>query len=190
MTTSTFICEKCAGSSYEQFTQTQVRCLNCGAVNTFNTGYKPAQEFQLSLDNNDILDFQTQDNYTPTSLVKRFINYMIDILIIAGISIGVIALLFNADLEDDTGGSYFTLVFYGIFFMYYIIMEYNFGKTVGKFITKTKVVSTDSERLSIGQCIGRAASRFIPFDAMSCLFNEPTCWHDTLPKTMVVDDVY
>lgn len=187
MITSTFICSKCGNSSYDQFSQTQVRCLSCGSVETFDTGYKPIQEFQFSTDN-DILDFKKEEVIIPASLVKRFINYLIDVIFIVAVSLGGIYFLFGIETLDNLEENNFTLFVYLIFFLYYMIMEYSFGKTIGKFITRTKVISTDSERLSLGQCAGRAISRFIPFDGISCFFGGNTCWHDTIPKTMAVDD--
>ena len=72
--------------------------------------------------------------------------------------------------------------------LYYVIMEYKFGKTIGKFITKTKVVSKDGKPLSIGQCIGRLFCRIIPFERFSGLFSDGVFWHDSIPGTLIVED--
>ena len=52
---------------------------------------------------------------------------------------------------------------------YYFGMEAVFGKTVGKLITGTKVVSETGGRPSIGQFLGRSFVRLVPFEAFSFL---------------------
>ena len=48
------------------------------------------------------------------------------------------------------------------FLLYYGVQEYFWGKTLGKFLTRTMVVSADGDRPTLGQVVGRAFSRFIP----------------------------
>ncbi|MEM6265057.1 MAG: RDD family protein, partial [Bacteroidota bacterium] len=66
--------------------------------------------------------------------------------------------------------------------------EAAFGKTPGKFVTKTQVVNKDGGKPTPGQLIGRTFARFIPFDAFSFLASNPVGWHDSLSKTRVVKD--
>lgn len=75
-----------------------------------------------------------------------------------------------------------------IFLTYYIAQEALFGKTLGKRIMGTKVVSTDGSKLSLGQVISRTLCRFIPFEAFTFLGNKgvPYGWHDKIPKTKVI----
>ena len=185
---STFTCEKCGGGSYEQFSQTQVRCLHCSSISVYDTGYKPQQEHQLSSDAN-LLDFEKKTVYIPVSLGKRFANYILDILFIAFI-FAIVANLFNMSTtltaENTNNSSGF--LFIAFFAVYYIFMEYKFGKTIGKFITRTKVVSTDGNELTISQCIGRLLCRIIPLEWLSGILFKGIFWHDSIPKTMVVED--
>ena len=77
----------------------------------------------------------------------RFVNFLIDF--IAGMILGtIIGLIFsflfvlNDSILSQLIGY---LMFFGNFFFYYAFMEIKFQKTVGKFITKTKVVKLDGE---------------------------------------------
>ena len=57
--------------------------------------------------------------------------------------------------------------------------RYFCGRTLGKFITGTKVVSADGETPTASQIVGRTFCRMIPFEAFS--FARETCpvgWHD------------
>src|SRR5262249_16412337 len=71
-----------------------------------------------------------------------------------------------------------------VVFSYYTFFEGIWARTPGKFIFGTVVVNEVGGKPSIGQVLGRTASRFIPFEALSC-FGERG-WHDSLPKTPVV----
>ena len=62
------------------------------------------------------------------------------------------------------------------------------GKTVGKFITKTRVVKADGSNPKPLDYLGRSFSRIIPFEALSFLGSEGRGWHDTISKTYVVEE--
>lgn len=189
MTTTTFICSNCGSASYEQFTQTQVRCLNCATVNTFDTGYKPMPDFQLSKEKN-LLNIELKSENQPTHLLKRMINYLIDIFTMSIVLVIYISwenkLLLEGSPNALINEKYFTIII--IQFVYYTFMEYKFGKTLGKIITKTKVISTDGSELSFLQVLGRFLGRLIPFELVSGLFTNGYFWHDSIAKTMVIDE--
>jgi uncharacterized RDD family membrane protein YckC len=67
-------------------------------------------------------------------------------------------------------------------------MEQHFGKTIGKYITRTKVVSTTGLPLTQSQCIQRTLCRIIPFNTFSGILFNGNFWHDSISKTMVVED--
>ncbi len=182
---SSFICEKCSSTTYEQFTQTQVRCLHCGAVNMFDTGYKVVPEFQL-YNENDILKIEVKSQQINAPLIKRVLNYLLDSMFIAFLFI-LISSIFNIDiLKIDR----ITLQVYSVLSLsvYYIIMEFFFNKTIGKTITKTRVISTSGNKLTFMQCVLRALCRIIPIDFLSGFLFSGSFWHDSIPKTMVVED--
>ena len=182
-----FTCEKCGGSSYEQFSQTQVMCLHCGAVGFYDTGYKVEKQFELSGDAN-LLDFVIKQDYVIASLSKRLLNYIIDTFFILFI-IGIIQYSTNSIqspyyINDDIMIALLLLIFP----VYYIVLEYKFGKTIGKIFTKTKVISTKGNELTFGQSAARFFCRIIPFERFSAFFSNGVFWHDSIPKTLVIED--
>ncbi len=92
------------------------------------------------------------------------------------------------DLETDNGLRD-QLIFIGVYVAYYIFFEHFLGgKTLGKFITRTRVVSKDGQRPSFENIIGRSFSRVVPFEAFSFLGSKPSGWHDDWSNTIVIDE--
>jgi uncharacterized RDD family membrane protein YckC len=74
--------------------------------------------------------------------------------------------------------------------LYYAIQEAAFGRTIGKLLTRTIVVSAGGGRATFAQVLVRTFSRLIPFEPFSYFFvggNYPVGWHDNLSGTRVVD---
>ncbi|WP_288377331.1 RDD family protein [Chryseobacterium culicis] len=70
--------------------------------------------------------------------------------------------------------------------LYYFLMEnYLDGRTVAKYITGTKVISTDGTKPSTRQIIYRSLSRIVPFDGLSFLGENG--WHDKWSETRVIN---
>jgi uncharacterized RDD family membrane protein YckC len=119
----------------------------------------------------------------------RFVNFLIDLIavMILGTIIGfifsILFVLSDSILSQLIG----YLMFFGTLFFYYSFMEIKFQKTVGKFITKTKVVKLDGEKPNTSDIITRTFCRFIPFDRISFLFVKNGI-HDYLSKTKVIKD--
>ena len=56
---------------------------------------------------------------------------------------------------------------------YYSLFEYlSGGRTIGKLLTGTMVVSEDGRPLTYPQVLGRTLSRFVPFEPFSFFGNE------------------
>lgn len=121
---------------------------------------------------------------------SRFLNFIIDMVVwlILAFILSFIVDLF-VQTSDQVLLQFFVYIFiFGTFIAYYAIMEIRFQKTVGKFITKTKVVKLDGSRPETSDIIGRTLCRFIPFDRISFLFTKNGI-HDYLSKTRVVKDI-
>jgi uncharacterized RDD family membrane protein YckC len=119
----------------------------------------------------------------------RFVNFLIDFiiwLILAMIVIFIIGLVVQPTDESLISLLGYILIF-GTFIGYYVIMEIKFQKTVGKFVTKTKVVKMDGTKPETSDIITRTFCRLIPFDRLSFLFVRNGI-HDFLSKTKVVKD--
>ena len=119
----------------------------------------------------------------------RFVNFLIDFivwLVLAFIISFVIGLFIQPTDQGMISIIGYILIF-GTFIAYYAIMEIKFQKTIGKFVTKTKVVKMNGEKPTDGDIITRTFCRLIPFDRLSFLFVKNGI-HDFLSKTKVVKD--
>lgn len=112
----------------------------------------------------------------------RFLNFIVDALVIFLIYF-LITYPFNIYLESAIGQIFFVL----IYIVYYVILEVIFQKTIGKFITKTKVITTEEGKPSAPNIIKRTLCRVIPFDQVSYLFTL-NGFHDRFSDTTVIKD--
>lgn len=71
--------------------------------------------------------------------------------------------------------------------LYFTCFEYYSGRTIAKYITKTKVVTENGEKPKLKTVLIRSACRFIPFEQLSFFSSTKSGLHDVLSKTMVVD---
>jgi hypothetical protein len=108
----------------------------------------------------------------------RIINYVIDSLIIVGIT---------KLLDDDIkkGGVYiFTFLMYYTFFEWFLN-----GKTIGKLITKTRAIKDNGEFLTLKEAFARSVIRLIPIEPFVCLITDYAYgWHDRWTNTIVIPD--
>lgn len=126
----------------------------------------------------------------------RFANFLIDlvsfflIMVAIGFVAGLVLYFINPystffeDLEGihpflDRILSSILMVFY--YFGMEILTK---GRSIGKFITGTQVVTLEGETPTANVFLKRSFCRIIPFEAFS-FFGE-NGWHDSIPKTAVV----
>jgi uncharacterized RDD family membrane protein YckC len=70
--------------------------------------------------------------------------------------------------------------------VYYFVMEYTMGQTIGKILTKSKVVDVKNKgHPKFIQIFIRTLSRLIPVDFVSYLFNKQGI-HDYISKTKLI----
>lgn len=131
----------------------------------------------------------------PAGKWRRFFNWLVDYLaIIALIFVLTLASVLVGgehalDWVEGLNGLQENLLGIAVMLVYYVTMEGLFGATVGKWVTRTRVV--DERGLPPGwrAVFLRGITRFIPFEPLSLLFAEtedPRGWHDRLAKTRVV----
>jgi uncharacterized RDD family membrane protein YckC len=73
-----------------------------------------------------------------------------------------------------------------VIFVFYFLQEFFFGKTIGKFITKTRIVDKTGNKPSLILLVLRNISRLIPFDALTYLSKEKRGLHDIFSSTYVI----
>jgi uncharacterized RDD family membrane protein YckC len=78
------------------------------------------------------------------------------------------------------------LIFMFLFPIYYIVGEFYFQQTVGKFFTKSAVVNEYGDKPDFQTIIIRTVIRFIPIEPFSFFANNRG-WHDKWTKTYVIE---
>jgi uncharacterized RDD family membrane protein YckC len=128
------------------------------------------------------------ENNTVHSKI-RFLNFLIDFTIIFVIYFMIIPNIETLlSLTNQTERAIYRITTLIIFIAtYYIVFEHKYQKTVGKIITKTKVVNLEGEKAELGDIISRTFCRLIPFDRFSFFFTR-NGFHDAISKTKVIKD--
>ena len=62
------------------------------------------------------------------------------------------------------------------------------GRTIAKFITRTRAVNEDGTRITARTAILRSLARWVPFEVFSALGSPCYPWHDRWTKTYVIDE--
>lgn len=153
------------------------------------------EDHSLILDENFAQADAEPQQFVMASHGKRFANYIID-------RICWTVLFFLFGLLMAATGSYETVAWMEdinpimdyfltavVATLYYALFEFLAnGKTIGKFITRTRVINEYGETPDFGTILGRSLSRFVPFEPFSFLGNQATGWHDKWSNTMVIED--
>ncbi len=83
----------------------------------------------------------------------------------------------------------FNLIFFPFF--YFWLTEAIFGKTIGKFFTRTHVINLTDRKLNFIDCLFRTIIRFTILDVFTILLKSGRIpWHDSFTHTRVVTDDY
>lgn len=139
---------------------------------------------QVKVDLTAKIEKQKELNSNKVSALTRFIHFIVDTivwLIIAAI------LTFPLNAKDDLQMLLGYLLLFISFMGYYTFMETKYQKTIGKFMTKTKVVNKNGSKPEVGDIVRRTFYRLIPFDRISFLF-APNGFHDRLSDTTIIKD--
>jgi uncharacterized RDD family membrane protein YckC len=123
----------------------------------------------------------------PVTKNIRFVNNIIDIIVIYALAFATGYILGTVGLAEYLNTAISQIIFLGLMFLYYFLMEKTTGRTIGKFVTRTKVVSTDGNTPTTKQIAQRSLARLVPFEAFSFLGGD-TGWHDRWTDTSVVDN--
>ncbi len=122
---------------------------------------------------------------------KRFVNYLIDqtFVYIMSLVIEIILILNSSDIFIGDSTLESLLLNFSIALVYYLVAESLYGKTLGKLVTQTKVVTPSGRKPSPLTILGRSCARCIPFNALSLLSSSGAMgWHDRISDTYVIDD--
>lgn len=150
------------------------------------------------MENEQILDNFNEDDeklFIPASKGKRLANYIIDAIVfyLLVAIIGMFAFILgdadpDATVEWIDNSLLSNLISIIAYIWFYIFFEALLkGKTIGKLITRTRVVDIGGNPPSLYEVVIRSLSRIVPFEGFSFLGSDPYGWHDKWSKTMVID---
>ncbi len=130
------------------------------------------------------------DRTIRASRGMRFFNALIDSIIILLLS-SIVEQILDAVVASPSGfadeNSYiYSIAGFFVVLFYYALFEFKTGRTIGKLITKTRVVTISGEAPSFVAILIRTFCRFIPFEDFSFLVSNKSGWHDKLSNTKVV----
>jgi uncharacterized RDD family membrane protein YckC len=135
----------------------------------------------------------------PVSKGVRFVNYLIDQLMVCTVFMFIIIVLFVIDhkpgadiqnywlLQQTLPAKLWQLVINIVAFIsYYTFFETTTkGRTIGKMVTRSIAVTESGNQLTFKTALLRSLCRLIPFEPVAALFVDRP-WHDTITKTTVI----
>jgi len=135
-------------------------------------------------------------NFPYANLGQRFTNYLIDSIFKYILTVFIAILVVIVFLDDSAFESLAEMGRLGEIIIgaiasliYYSLFEYlTDGKSIGKYITKTRAVKNDGSPMEFDTTMTRTLCRLIPFDAFSYLGNKKSGWHDRFSDTIVIKD--
>ena len=142
----------------------------------------------------DLLDdalLSKNTNLVPASKGKRLANMLIDYFfaIIFSLAIFVALDLFSVYSIEEENKLLDQLLGMLMYALFYTLVEGGLrGKTMGKYITQTKVVNLDGSEPDFNTFVRRSFCRIVPFEQFSFLGDEDSGWHDRWSDTMVIDE--
>jgi len=116
-----------------------------------------------------------------TGKTLRLVNFLVDSLIYFAFMV-VFLMVFKNTIEQNK----IKLISILFYFLYYFLFEYFIGQTLGKMITRSKVISLPENTGNyFFQILLRSIMRFIPLDMLSYLFSYRGL-HDWISKTTII----
>ena len=174
-----WICNKCKSEVEDNFDV----CWNCGndekEENISNVEKKEdclLKESSEDIDKESSFDLDIVIKSLEAPVKKRFLNCLIDSTLIFLLAI----LLMNL-----TGEEGMILSFPFLLFFYYLLFESLSGATLGKIITRTRVVNGIGEKPHFVTILARSLCRYIPLDAFT-FATKGGGWHDNFTGTYVI----
>ncbi len=157
----------------------------------------------MEIGNSLLQDIESEMSLPTASVGQRFLNFIIDsiayyiLTYVVGIFVGLIILGANGGRKIalstdnfiglDVATLQIILLLFNVILLiiYYTMFEkLAKGRSIGKFVTGTKVVNHDGSDITWKQAFLRSIIRYVPFEPFSCFGGYP--WHDTWSNTTVV----
>jgi len=121
-------------------------------------------------------------NSNKASIIKRILNFVIDSIVI---TFSMYFIFYTLSGLPNLLMALIILTYFG----YYIHLEHSYQKTIGKFITRTKVVNIYGQKAKLSQIVQRSFCRVFPFDPFTFFFPKKDMeFHDVFTQTKVIND--
>ena len=128
---------------------------------------------------------------------QRFANHFIDLVVYDLVRLFIInplvvsgnAIMYSA-FSNSTAIMLINQLFFFVFYTSFIFLQEAIfkGKSIGKFVTGTRAVTTDGSFISTKTALLRSLSRIVPFEPFSALGSPPHPWHDRWTNSYVIDE--
>lgn len=173
-------------------------CRHCGnqLSDTAKVCEKCGKNVEIKTEEKTVVSTAEGPIYAPAGIWRRVSNFLLDKIFkvafsfFVGLFIGLLFLIMGTDASSISMLGW-TIIGILSYFLYYLLFEGMWQRTVAKFITGTKVVMRDGSKPPFKNIFGRTLARLIPFEPLSFLFSPfPIGWHDMLSKTIVVPSNY
>lgn len=136
-------------------------------------------------------DIQTELYAEPAAKGQRLANYLIDLFIfyilIVAVIVAIMLITANKEILNtiEANSIFVNLMGTALYGLYMGFLEgITNGRSVGKFITKTKAVQETGSKLTMKEGMHRGLIRIVPFELFSGLGDLP--WHDKWTTTRVI----
>lgn len=131
-------------------------------------------------------------NYVASSN-KRLVNMFVDLftslvfIFVGAYFIGILLVFFDVNALSFLN-NFESFISYGLWLVYYIVFEFYLNKTIGKYLSGTKVIMDDGSKPTIKAIFIRSICRLVPFEIFSFSGKTPIGWHDRWSHTLVIDE--
>jgi ABC-type lipoprotein export system ATPase subunit len=136
------------------------------------------------------IEYNQAPEIRPVKWYKRAIGFFLDLIPINGIYYLLLVILEGErNLQSVDFFSLESLFLnLGAIFIYYFLVEWLSGRSLGKLITRTKIFHLHTgSRPNMKEILFRTLGRFIPFDFFSFFSTNPVGWHDATGNTVVLE---
>ena len=133
----------------------------------------------------------------PATTGQRFANHLIDLVVYDLVRLFIInplvisgnAIMYST-FSNSTVIMLINQLFFFVFYMSFIFLQEAIfkGKSIGKFVTGTRAVTTDGSFISTKTALLRSLSRIVPFEPFSALGSPPRPWHDRWTNSYLIDE--
>lgn len=137
---------------------------------------------------------RSSSDYELASRDQRAAGFILDLLITYPMMLVLIALpellglLALLDINLDFGGMAQLMAWLIFLFIYYVVCEGLWHRTIGKLITGTRVIHESGRAPTLADIIMRTLLRYIPLEFITYIADtRPAGWHDRWSNTRVVN---